>query len=34
VQGSVDLTYSKSRDLRLDRAETIVGVALEALIKF
>jgi hypothetical protein len=34
VQGSLDITYTKSRDLRLDRSETIVGLALEALIKF
>lgn len=34
VQGSMDVSYSKSKDIRLDRSETIVGVAFEALIKF
>lgn len=34
VQGSIDLTYSRNYDVRLDRTETIVGLALEALIKF
>jgi len=34
VQGSLDISYARSRDLQLDRTETIVSVALEALIKF
>ncbi|GJM43875.1 MAG: hypothetical protein DHS20C21_07170 [Gemmatimonadota bacterium] len=34
VQGSLDISYGKSKDLQLDRTETVVSVALEALIKF
>lgn len=34
VQGSLDVSYARSRDLQLDRTETIVSVALEAVIKF
>jgi hypothetical protein len=34
VQGSLDLRYTKTKDLRLDRTETVVGLAVEAVIKF
>ncbi|MFN8176458.1 MAG: cell surface protein SprA [bacterium] len=34
VQGTMDITYSRNYDVRLDRTETIVGLALQALFKF
>jgi hypothetical protein len=34
MQGSLDIGYTKSRNVQQDRTETIVSVALEAVIKF
>jgi hypothetical protein len=34
VQGSLDIGYTKSKDLQRDRTETQVSVAVEAVIKF
>ena len=34
IQGSLDMSYGRVKDLQRERTETTISVAIEALIKF